>query len=301
VENKTYIIEETDHLKRLDKVLVTLDVTLTRTHIKNLIDEGYILVNDHETKPSYKVKTGDKVIVNIKVEEPLNLEPVALNLDFVYEDDDVIVVNKPTGLVVHPAATVQDATLVHGLLSQAKNLETDDSFRPGIVHRIDKDTSGLLVVAKHKEALVFIQKELKARKTEREYVALVEGVIQHNKGKIDAPIGRDPKNRQNMTIHAKGRASVTYFNVLERFENHTLIACQLESGRTHQIRVHLKYINHPIVGDPKYGHKKTDIRYGQYLHAKSLGFTHPKTKEFMRFESDLPEYFLEKLNELRNE
>ena len=217
-----------------------------------------------------------------------------------YEDEDLLVVNKPSGLIVHPSETTEEDTLVHGLLYHIKDLQPiDDTLRPGIVHRIDKETSGLLVVAKNKEAMLALQEELKAQKTAREYVALVEGVIQHNKGKIDAPIGRHPKERKNMAVTAKGKASVTYFEVLERFEAHTLVKCSLESGRTHQIRVHMQYINHPIVGDPKYGLKKTDVTYGQYLHAATLGFTHPKTHKFLTFNQPLPDYFEEKLKTLR--
>lgn len=297
---KTFVIEASDHLSRLDKVIVSKDDSITRTSIKHLIDEDYILVNDEPTKPSYKVKTGDTITIKEKIIEPLSIEPVNLNLEFVYEDEDLIVVNKPSGLVVHPSHTVKEATLVHGILAQA-TIEKDDPLRPGIVHRIDKETSGLLVVAKNKDTLLALQSELKARKTEREYVALVEGVIAHNNGKIDAPIGRDPKERKLMSIHGKGKPSVTYFRVLERFSAHTLVACKLESGRTHQIRVHMQYINHPIVGDPKYGLRKTDTTYGQYLHAQSLGFTHPRKQTFMSFEAPLPQFFLDKLNSLRED
>ncbi|MFP4287293.1 MAG: RluA family pseudouridine synthase [Candidatus Izemoplasmataceae bacterium] len=295
---KTIHIDESDHLNRLDKVITKKDETMTRTAIKHLIEEAYILVNDEETKPSYKVKTGDVITIKEKIIEPLTITPVDLDLEFIYEDDDLIVVNKPSGLVVHPSHTVKEATLVHGILAQA-NVEDDASLRPGIVHRIDKETSGLLVVAKNKDTLLALQSELKARKTEREYIALVEGVIPHNNGKIDAPIGRDTKDRKLMSVTEKGKASITYFRVLERFDEHTLVACKLESGRTHQIRVHMQYIKHPIVGDPKYGHKKTDTTYGQYLHAESLGFTHPKTKEFMTFKAPLPEFFISKLESLR--
>jgi 23S rRNA pseudouridine1911/1915/1917 synthase len=297
--DKTFVIEAIDHLNRLDKVIVEKDPDLTRTAIKHLIEEAYILVNNEKTKPSYKVKTDDIITIKEKTVEPLTVEPVNLDLDFVYEDDDLIVVNKPSGLVVHPSHTVKEATLVHGILAQA-SIEDDDTLRPGIVHRIDKETSGLLVVAKNKPTLLALQSELKARKTEREYIALVEGVIPHNHGKIDAPIGRDPKDRKLMNVNAKGKPSVTYFHVLERFETATLIACKLESGRTHQIRVHMQYINHPIVGDPKYGLRKTDTTHGQYLHAARLGFTHPKTKEMMQFEAPLPPFFNDKLNALRD-
>lgn len=300
MKNQTIKIDESIALTRLDKVLVETDQSFTRTRIKHLIDEGFITVNNEPTKPSYKVKTDDVITIRFPEEKTIDLTPVDLGLDIVYEDEDLLVVNKPSGLIVHPTETSQEDTLVHGLLYHIKDLQPiDDTLRPGIVHRIDKETSGLLVVAKNKPTLLALQTELKAQKTQREYVALVEGVIQHNKGKIDAPVGRHPKDRQNMTVTGKGKESVTYFEVLERFEAHTLVQCTLESGRTHQIRVHMQFINHPIVGDPKYGLRKTDTSYGQYLHAKTLGFTHPKTKAFMSFSKDLPDFFLEKLESLR--
>jgi len=301
MQDRKLIADETHTRMRLDKMINMTDESLTRTRVKQLIDEGFITVNHQTEKPSYKVKENDVIHITFPEEKVIDLRPVDLNLDIIYEDSDLLVVNKPSGLIVHPTDTSEDVTLVHGLLHHIKDLKPiDDTLRPGIVHRIDKETSGLLVVAKNKETLLALQDELKAQKTHRQYVALVEGVIQHNKGKIDAPVGRHPKARKNMAVTAKGKDSVTHFEVLERFADHTLVQCNLESGRTHQIRVHMQYINHPIVGDPKYGRRKTDTSYGQYLHAQTLGFTHPKTHKFMSFSADLPDYFTEKLKILRH-
>ena len=288
------------HGMRIDQFLKDQDVTWTRTQIKQWIDEGYVLVNGVRSKASYKVKTDDQIAIDVPEAQPLELEPVRLDLEIVYQDEALLVINKPSGLIVHPSSTSDEVTLVHGLLAEVEDLSAiGDSLRPGIVHRLDKDTSGLIVVAKTKEALLHLQKALKEHKAHREYLALVEGVIPHQKGKIDAPIGRDPKQRKNMAVVANGKPSITHFEVVERFDEHTLIRCHLESGRTHQIRVHLQYIGYPIYGDPKYGRRKTEQEYGQYLHATKLGFTHPTTDVFVEFESKLPEYFNDKLASLR--
>ncbi|MFW6319086.1 MAG: RluA family pseudouridine synthase [Bacillota bacterium] len=300
MQTKTFTIDSELAGMRIDKALATLDEDLSRSYIKTLIDSGHVTVNNAHVKPNTKVHIYDKIVVSILDPEILDITPVNLDLDIVYQDDDVVVVNKPSGMVVHPAKTVKEATLVHGLMYEIDDLQaTNDTIRPGIVHRIDKDTSGLLVVAKNEAALKHLQSELKKRKMTRKYVALVEGVIQHNKGKVDAPIGRDKKDRKKMAITSSGKQAVTYFDVLERFDDATLIECTLETGRTHQIRVHLSYINHPIVGDPKYGRRKTDTEYGQYLHAKTLGFTHPTTHKMLTFDSDIPDFFKDKLTALR--
>ena len=217
-----------------------------------------------------------------------------------YEDRYLLVVNKQSGMVVHPGAGNKSHTLVNALLHHIKDLQPiKGELRPGIVHRIDKETSGLLVVAKDVKTLEFLANQFKEKTATRTYIALVEGVIPHNLGKIDAPVGRDVKNRQKQAVVEGGKQAVTHFSVLERFENNTLIECQLETGRTHQIRVHLAYIKHPLVGDPKYGLKKTNKEHGQFLHAKTLGFTHPKTNEFLSFDSELPAYFTDYLISLR--
>ncbi len=293
-------VTEEEHGKRLDIMLVERNKDWTRTQIKQWIDEAYVTVNGVSSKSSYKVKVKDVIIVDVPDAKPLELEAVNLDLNIVYQDDVLLVIDKPSGLIVHPSSTSNAVTLVHGLLAEVDDLkDIGDRLRPGIVHRLDKDTSGLMVVAKDKDALLYLQKALKEHKAKREYIALVEGVVPHQKGKIDAPIGRDPKQRKNMSVVQGGKPSITHFEVIERFPEQTLIRCRLESGRTHQIRVHLKYIGFPVYGDPKYGRKKTDIEYGQFLHAERLGFNHPKSKEYLEFKSPLPDYFEAKLTELR--
>jgi 23S rRNA pseudouridine1911/1915/1917 synthase len=285
--------------ERLDKYLAA-QLEESRSTIQYLIKEQLVLVNNEETKANYTIKEGDIITIQEVKEEEVILSPEAIPLDVIYEDNRLLVVNKPSGMVVHPGAGNKEHTLVNALLHHIKDLQPiKGELRPGIVHRIDKETSGLLVVAKDVKSLEFLANQFKEKTASRTYVALVEGVIQHNLGKIDAPVGRDPKNRQKQAVVENGKAAVTHFSVLERFENHTLIECNLETGRTHQIRVHLAYIKHPLVGDPKYGLKKTDKQYGQFLHAKTLGFTHPETKEFLSFDSELPTYFSEYLETLR--
>ncbi|GAC44628.1 ribosomal large subunit pseudouridine synthase D [Pediococcus acidilactici NGRI 0510Q] len=222
-----------------------------------------------------------------------------MDLDIVYEDDDVIVVNKPQGMVVHPAPGHDHGTLVNGLLAHTPLATINGELRPGIVHRIDKDTSGLLMVAKNDQALVSLSKQLKDKTNQRKYWAIVHGNIKEDTGTINAPIGRSKKDRKKMAINEEGRPAVTHFKVLERFGEYTLIECQLETGRTHQIRVHLKYIGHPVAGDPLYGPRKTLKGNGQFLHAKLLGFKHPRTGEEMVFEADPPAIFQTTLKKLR--
>ena len=222
-------------------------------------------------------------------------------LDIIYEDKDVIVVNKPSGMVVHPANGHYNDTLVNALMYHCTDLSTiNGEIRPGIVHRIDKDTSGLLVACKNDYAHNFIAKQLKDKTTIRKYVAIVYGTFDHLFGKINAPIARDPQNRKKMAVVEGGKEAITHFKVIEKLGGYTLIECQLETGRTHQIRVHMAYINHPVLGDPLYGPKKQITEYGQYLHAKTLGFIHPSKNELVEFDSSLPKEFEEKLTELRN-
>ncbi len=298
-----YVIPETLAGLRLDKALSDVSEGLfSRNRARTLIERGDVTLNGYDTKRSATVRTNDTVIVRVEDATPIDMEPVDMALDIVHEDADILVVNKPSGLIVHPAETVREPTLVHGLLAAIDDLgQIGDTTRPGIVHRIDKDTSGLLVVAKHEAALKTLQKALQARQIAREYLALVEGVISHNKGKIDAPIGRDPHNRKRMTVIAGGRDSVTHFEVVERFAKHTLIRCTLDTGRTHQIRVHLRYIDHPVVGDPTYGRRHTDTTHGQHLHAATLSLPHPTTGEALTFSAPLPNPFASLLEELRRD
>ena len=291
------IVEEND--VRIDKYLAC-NTTLSRNKIQELIENKLITVNEKEVKANYKVKKDDLIIVNVPFDEDYDIEPVNMNLDIVYEDSDVLVVNKPQGLIVHPTLTTKEKTLVNGLMYQVKDLSGINGVnRPGIVHRIDKDTSGLLMVAKNDFAHNSLVTQLMNKTTTRVYIALVYGVIQEAKGRINAPIGRDKLDRKKMAVVEGGKPAVTNFTVLERFDGYTLVECRLETGRTHQIRVHMKYIGHPLVGDPLYGPKRTIGDTGQYLHAKIIGFNHPRTNEYLEFDSELPDNFKEILEKLR--
>ena len=289
--------------QRIDKILVKALTDFSRTQIQMLIQDGHVLVNGKAIKASYKVEVNDEVMVHIPEPESTDILAEDIPLDIVYEDQDVIVVNKPTGMIVHPSAGIYKGTLVNALLYHCHDLSgINGVMRPGIVHRIDKETSGLLMVAKNDMAHASLSEQLQEHTVTRRYLALVHGLIPHEFGRIEAPIGRDPKDRQKMTCTDKNaKDAITKFKVLERFKDMTLVECRLETGRTHQIRVHMQYIGHPVYGDPQYGLKRDDTTYGQYLHAKILGFVHPRTGEDMYFESELPDFFKVKLDELRNE
>ncbi|AXG38176.1 RluA family pseudouridine synthase [Enterococcus gilvus] len=285
---------------RIDKVLNERLTDYSRSQIQQWIKEQHVSINGKVIKANYKVSAGDHVLIEIPVPETLDLVPENMNLEIVYEDKDVVVVNKPQGMVVHPSAGHPNGTLVNGLLYQIKNLSTiNDVVRPGIVHRIDKDTSGLLMVAKNDRAHESLAQQLKDKTSLRKYVALVHGEIPHEKGRIEAPIGRSKVNRKMQAVIEGGKSAVTHFEVLKRFEGYTLIELQLETGRTHQIRVHMNYIGYPVAGDPLYGPKKTLKGNGQFLHAKLLGFEHPTTGENMVFEAPLPEIFKKTLKQLQ--
>ncbi|NLY78884.1 MAG: RluA family pseudouridine synthase [Lysinibacillus sp.] len=298
----TITIEAERAGERIDKALSIIEPEWSRTQISSWIQEGLVTVNGQDVKAKYKVKEGDVIEVDVPEPEPLEVIPENLDLDIVYEDQDVLVVNKPRGMVVHPAPGHMTGTLVNGLMYHCKDLSgINGILRPGIVHRIDKDTSGLLMVAKNDMAHTSLVEQLVNKTVTRKYTALVHGHIPHDKGTIDAPIGRDPKDRQKQAIVDNGKHAVTHFQVLERFGNYTLVECRLETGRTHQIRVHMNYIGYPLVGDPKYGPKKTIDFGGQVLHAGVLGFIHPRTGEYLEFETPLPEDFLTLLEKLREE
>ncbi|WP_428908720.1 RluA family pseudouridine synthase [Niallia sp. Krafla_26] len=278
--------------QRIDKVLSTLNSEWSRTQVQQWIKEGQVLVNQQPVKTNYKCNVNDQIEISIPDPEVLDVIPEEMDLDIYYEDSDVIVVNKPKGMVVHPAAGHMTGTLVNGLMAHCKDLSgINGVLRPGIVHRIDKDTSGLLMVAKNDHAHEHLVNQLVEKTVTRKYKALVHGNIGHDYGTIDAPIGRDPKDRQSMTVVENGKHAVTHFHVLERFNEYTFVECRLETGRTHQIRVHMKYIGFPLVGDPKYGPRKTLDINGQALHAAVLGFTHPTTNEYLEFEAPLPEEY----------
>ena len=286
---------------RLDKALADL-TELSRSLANEQIKAGEVLVNGQAKKAKYIVQAGD--VVTYQVPEPEVVEYVAedLPLEIVYQDTDVAVVNKPQGMVVHPSAGHTSGTLVNALMYHIKDLSgINGVLRPGIVHRIDKDTSGLLMIAKNDDAHVALAQELKDKKSLRKYWAIVHGNLPNDRGVIEAPIGRSDKDRKKQAVTAKGKPAVTRFQVLERFGDYTLVELQLETGRTHQIRVHMAYIGHPVAGDEVYGPRKTLKGHGQFLHARTLGFTHPKTGETLEFTAEAPAIFQETLEELRKE
>ena len=284
---------------RIDKYLEN-NTEYSRSKIEKLIKDGNVLVNNKKIKKSYIVKENDIIDINY-VEEEITIEPEKMDLDIVYEDDDVIVVNKPNGMVVHPAPGNYHHTLVNGLMYHSNLSSINGSFRPGIVHRIDAYTTGLLMIAKNDAAHISLSKQLEEKTTYRKYVALVWGVINTDTGTIDAPIGRDKLDRKKMCVTSENsKEAITHFKVIERYSNATLIELKLETGRTHQIRVHMNYIGYPIVNDPVYGKRKLIDNSGQCLHAASLGFVHPTTGKYMQFTSELPECFINILNKFKD-
>ena len=284
---------------RLDKALADL-TELSRSQANEAIKAGTVLVNGKSAKAKYAVIEGDVITYELPEEEVLEYKAEDIPLDTIYEDADVAVVNKPQGMVVHPSAGHTSGTLVNALMYHVKDLSSINGVvRPGIVHRIDKDTSGLLMIAKNDKAHNALAAELKDKKSLRKYVAIVHGNLPNDRGVIEAPIGRSDKDRKKQAVTAKGKPAVTRFTVLERFGNYTLVELQLETGRTHQIRVHMAYIGHPVAGDPLYGPRKTLKGHGQFLHAKTLGFTHPTTGELVEFTAEEPAIFKETLEKLR--
>ncbi|PFD90621.1 RluA family pseudouridine synthase [Bacillus anthracis] len=293
-------VAEEQKNERIDKFVAGINNEWSRTQVQQWIKDDVVTVNGKAVKGNYKVKENDEIAVTIPKPEELDIQPEDMNLEIYYEDADVLVVNKPRGMVVHPAPGHTSGTLVNGLMHHCTDLSgINGVMRPGIVHRIDKDTSGLLMVAKNDMAHESLVNQLVAKTVTRRYKAIVHGVIPHDKGTIDAPIARDKKERQSMTVDENGKHAVTHFQVLERFKDFTLVECRLETGRTHQIRVHMKYIGYPLAGDPKYGPKKTLDMNGQALHAGILGFDHPRTGEYIQFEAPIPEVFEDALNILR--
>ena len=281
---------------RLDNFLASyLDVS--RSQVTKMIKNKEVLVNDKLVKPGFMLKQGDDININHNYDD--NITPEKMDLDIVYEDDDVLVVNKANGVVVHPGAGNNHGTLVNGLMYHTKLSNINGETRPGIVHRIDAYTTGLLMIAKNNKAHEFLANELALKKTYRKYIALVWDVIPNDTGLIDAPIGRSKNDRKKMAVRADGKKAITHFKVLERYSNATLIELKLETGRTHQIRVHMDYISHPVVNDPVYGNRKLFDETGQCLHAKELGFTHPRAHEFMKFQSELPDCFLNILDKFK--
>lgn len=301
MEKMEHTILEQQKGDRIDKVISTLDEEWSRTQVQQWIKDGNVLVNGQKIKTNYKCSLNDEIEISIPDPELLDVIPEEMDLEIYFEDKDVLVVNKPSGMVVHPAPGHLTGTLVNGLMAHCKDLSgINGVLRPGIVHRIDKDTSGLLMVAKNDMAHEKLVNQLVAKTVTRKYKAIVHGVIPHDFGTVDAPLGRDTRDRQSMTVVDNGKHAVTHFQVIERFKDFTFVECQLETGRTHQIRVHMKYIGYPLAGDPKYGPKKTLDINGQALHAGVLGFNHPRTDEYLEFEAPLPGEFEEVLEQLRN-
>lgn len=301
MSHKEWIVEEGG--SRLDKYISQVS-ELSRTRVQELAKEGKIFVNQKSEKSSYKVESGDVITCDVPEEEELDVVAENIPLDILYEDEDIIVINKPKGMVVHPAPGNYTGTLVNALLFHCKDLSgINGTKRPGIVHRIDKDTTGCLVICKNDLAHTAIAKQLENKTCHREYIALVDGNIANEAGVIDAPIGRDRRDRQKMTVTpTNSKEARTHFVVKERFQHYTLLECSLETGRTHQIRVHMKYIQHPVTGDEKYGKKCALMdTHGQCLHAYKLTLKHPRTHQVMEFKAPLPEYFTTLLEKLRKE
>jgi len=301
-EEKEFTVDEAEHGKRVDVFLTEQNPDFTRSHLQKLISEGLILVRDKSVKANYKLKEGDKIV--FKIPEPEKLEVLSENIpiEILYEDKDLIVVHKAQGMVVHPAPGNYSGTLVNALLYHCKDLSgINGVLRPGIVHRLDKDTSGVMVAAKNDKAHLSLATQIKDRTANRKYYALVHGNVAEPAGVINAPLGRNPKERIKMAVSTiNSKDATTRYHVLERFGEYTLIECKLETGRTHQIRVHMAYLNHAVVGDPLYGPKKVHFKLkGQLLHAYLLGFEHPSTGEYMEFKAERPQYFEKVLRNLR--
>ena len=291
------VVEDREGM-RIDTYLSEI-LDLSRSKIQKLIKEDKVLVNGKEVSSSYPVKLGDTVEIDDELNYEVHVEPEDIPLDIVYEDDDLLIINKVSGMVVHPAPGHYTGTLVNALLYRYGSL-AGDKFRPGIVHRLDKDTSGLMLVAKNEWALDKLSEMISTKAVERKYLAIVDGVISHDTGEIDAPIGRDIKDRQKMAVtDVNSKEAITFFRVLERFSKYSLLECTLKTGRTHQIRVHTAYIGHPVLNDPLYG-KGRCSDFGQMLHSYSIRFLHPRTGKELFFTSDPPLEFQEKLEELRN-
>ena len=301
METRTIVVSPEDAKKRID-IFLNEELDLSRSYIKTLIEKQNILVNSQEIKKAgYIVKDNDAITITIPEAEILNLEPENIDIDIIYEDDDFAVINKPQGMVVHPAPGAYEHTLVNALLYHLKNLsDINGVVRPGIVHRLDKDTSGLIVVAKNNEAHLDLQEQIATKAAKRYYKALVDGIVKKDEGVINTLIDRSKKDRKMMAVsNDTGRIAITHFKVLERFRNYTFMEYELKTGRTHQIRVHSKFIGHPVVGDPVYGGSNKFNLNGQLLHAFKLELTHPRTKEHMEFFAPLPKYFEDVLDKLR--
>lgn len=304
-EKKEILLEVTEDMEdeRIDRVISSFLDDLSRSHIQKLIKEGQILVNTKEIKQNYRVKYQDQIQICLPPAQEPDITAEDIPLDILYEDNDILVVNKPKGMVVHPAAGHYQHTLVNAVLYHCReNLSgINGILRPGIVHRIDKDTTGSILICKNDIAHQHIAKQLKEHSITRKYHAICHGRLKMMEGCIEAPIGRDPKDRKKMAVNERnGKHAITHYKVLQHFENYTYIECQLETGRTHQIRVHMSHIGHPLLGDEVYGRNKNPMSLeGQCLHAKILGFQHPKTEEYIETDAPIPEYFEKLLKKLK--
>ncbi len=301
---KEFIVKDDEVGKRIDSYLSNKDNEISRVAVQRLIKNDKILVNGKSTKASYKVQKNDSIKVEEEKPKEISLKPQDIPVEIIYEDKDIIVVNKPKGMVVHPANGNPDGTLVNSLMSICKDSLSGigGEIRPGIVHRLDKDTSGVIVVAKNDKAHINLSEQIKNHEMEKTYIALVKGVVKANEATIDMPIGRSTKDRKKMAVTKTGKNAITHFKVIKRFHNYTLLEVKIETGRTHQIRVHLSQIGYPIVGDTTYSNGKNEWEIkGQCLHAKSLKFKHPITGKEMFLEAKMPEYFEEVINELDKE
>lgn len=300
---KEYIVSQEEKGKRLDTYIPSVDTDITRTSAQRLIEDGNILVNGKSAKVSYKIQENDKISVEIPEPKQIELKAQNIPIEIIYEDSDIIVVNKPKGMVVHPANGNPDGTLVNAIMAICKDSLSGigGEIRPGIVHRIDKDTSGLLIVAKNDNAHVKMSEQIKNHEVKKTYIALVRGVFKENEATIDMPIGRSTSDRKKMAVNKNGKNAITHIKVLKRFDKYTLLKVNIETGRTHQIRVHLSHIGYPIVGDYTYSNGKNEFDViGQCLHAQKLEFKHPITQKDMCLEAELPQYFKDILDKLKD-
>lgn len=300
---KEYIVSQEEKGKRLDTYIPSVDTDITRTSAQRLIEDGNILVNGKNAKVSYKIQENDKISVEIPEPKQIELKAQNIPIEIIYEDSDIIVVNKPKGMVVHPANGNPDGTLVNAIMAICKDCLSGigGEIRPGIVHRIDKDTSGLLIVAKNDNAHVKMSEQIKNHEVKKTYIALVRGVFKENEATIDMPIGRSTSDRKKMAVNKNGKNAITHIKVLKRFDKYTLLKVNIETGRTHQIRVHLSHIGYPIVGDYTYSNGKNEFDViGQCLHAQKLEFKHPITQKDMCLEAELPQYFKDILDKLKD-
>ena len=298
---KEYNINKSEQGIRIDKIVNSIEKDISRTAIQRMIEEGNILVNQKKVRTSYKVIEGDIITINKEKPQEIDILPQKMPLDIIYEDKDLLIINKEKGIVVHPGNGNPDGTLVNAVMEKCKDSLSGigGKIRPGIVHRIDKDTSGLVIIAKNDKTHIDISNQIKNREVKKVYLALVRGVIKENSAIINMPIGRSPKDRKKMAVDKKGKEAITEFNVIKRYKDFTYIEVKIKTGRTHQIRVHMSEIGHPIVGDTVYSNGKNPFNVtGQMLHASSLEFIHPTTKKKVKFEAPLPEYFENVLKEL---